>query len=695
MRIDVAFRKLCDKLFLRAETQQIDRILETFSQRFWTCNPGSIYGSASNVHSLTFSILLLNTDLHIADISDRMTRTQFIRNTMTTFGGESGTEGTPSANDSASSLGMVESPGVEALAARSRTNLRSPATPMTPSTTSLSEGGNQSTNSVATSSNRKVAGPAVSPPLGSTARNRNFYHAANHAEPPRVGSRFWEIEIEGLLKEVYAAIKTDQIRLPVNDVAKSLAPSTVTRQGRRPVGASSDRVNALKRGSIRGLHGLQGLLGPNSAQTTEGSGSQFLGDSWLAAAGSSFVQTGGSSATQHAAALGFAGTLSHSIIKESQDEETAGFVEESDDLTDDELVLLGPPWAKEGVLTRKQYWEATQKRAKDKSWTEAFVVAQKGVLSMFRFGDTISSKSAAPATVGGGNWLTNATSLGTINLAHTLSNVLPPPGYNKARPHVFALTLPGGAVFFFQAGHEELVHEWVSTCNYWAARQSKEPLAGGVSNMEYGWSKVLPSGYDEEQEELDGQSGTSDADHGARSHQDAMSVRSGRSGRSSRSKHNGGGSIYGYKSWKDGSVRGNNGGSMFASSVSLRTSSILGSGSAGAHANERIYINEWKPPQLPTVPSTLKEEEQLERIVRHVATIELELTAHHELREPMLQLYSPRGANYAKALANWEKKSNHLLQELVKYQCYIESLKNAARLRAEKRGQKMLERDDE
>ena len=112
------------------------------------------------------------------------------------------------------------------------------------------------------------------------------------------------------------------------------------------------------------------------------------------------------------------------------------------------------------------------------------------------------------------------------------------------------------------------------------------------------------------------------------------------------------------------------------------------------HANERIFINEWAQPQLPTVPSALKEDEQLERVTKHVAHIESELTKHNDLRQPMLQLYSPKGSNHAKALANWERKSNHLLQELVKYQCYADSLKNAVRLRAEKRSEKLLERAD-
>jgi len=50
--------------------------------------------------------------------------------------------------------------------------------------------------------------------------------------------------------------------------------------------------------------------------------------------------------------------------------------------------------------------------------------------------------------------------------------------------------LPTGETSFFQAGTEDLVAEWVLTCNYWAARTSRQPLQGGVSNMEYGWSRV-------------------------------------------------------------------------------------------------------------------------------------------------------------------------------------------------------------
>ena len=71
-------------------------------------------------------------------------------------------------------------------------------------------------------------------------------------------------------------------------------------------------------------------------------------------------------------------------------------------ITDEELALLGAPWAKEGMLCRKQYWESAGKRAKDKAWMDVFVVIQKGELNMFTFGGNSGGSSGV---VGGGNWL--------------------------------------------------------------------------------------------------------------------------------------------------------------------------------------------------------------------------------------------------------------------------------------------------
>ena len=54
--------------------------------------------------------------------------------------------------------------------------------------------------------------------------------------------------------------------------------------------------------------------------------------------------------------------------------------------------------------------------------------------------------------------------------------------------------------------------------------------------------------------------------------------------------------------------------------------------------------------------------------------------------------YQPRSSNLQKAQTNWEKKSQYLLTEIVKYESYIDSLQHATSLRMKKRGEKALEK---
>ena len=679
LRLDLAFRRLCDKLFLRAETQQIDRILFAFSQRYFECNPDSVFGSSDVIHSVVFSILLLNTDLHIADLQERMTRQQFVRNT----------------------LGAIAESSPEAQAAAIQDDSRS----------SFSVAQNEparSTDALPQTFNHSQRRNSISSYLGGRSKQASSasnLEASSDAVPQdssrpstaMSGTKAKEAEIETMLRDIYAAVKSERILLPSPEsgsgpVAAGRPSGTFsTAGGRRKMGMGSDRMTALKRGSIRGIQGLLGGAGSNPSLLDPSISPNLARSSVDSWGRPSQSLASGSDRDRMLSPLpsitpGFASTLSQTIIKESMEEDAATGgtaastatetpLDEEDD--DDKLALAGPPWAKEGSLTRKNYWESAGKRAKDKSWTEVFVVVSKGTLSMFRFdlgGSSAASagtssrtkgrpSASSSAVLGGGNWLSNATCLGEIPLAHSLANALPPPGYNKSRPYVFALTLPGGKVFFFQTGHEELVNEWVSTCNYWAARQSKEPLAGGVSNMEYGWNKVLPQPSDDDYEELDNGTPPESSIYGGQMTSDSRSVRSGRSSKAR----------------------------TFASPSGSAAPSISTSNNAGFMSNERTFINEWRTPQLPTVPSTLSEERQLARLEKQVSTIEAELTLHNELRQPMLSLYSPKGANCTKALGNWERKSNYLLQELVKYQSYVEILKKSSDLKAERRAKREVE----
>lgn len=78
--IDIAVRKMLMEVELPKETQQIDRLLAGFSDRYFECNPG-IYVSADETSIVAFSILLLHSDTHNKSNKRKMQRPEYIRNT--------------------------------------------------------------------------------------------------------------------------------------------------------------------------------------------------------------------------------------------------------------------------------------------------------------------------------------------------------------------------------------------------------------------------------------------------------------------------------------------------------------------------------------------------------------------------------------------------------------------------------------
>ncbi|KAJ3724450.1 hypothetical protein C8R42DRAFT_604370 [Lentinula raphanica] len=659
LRLDMAFRRLCAKLYLKAETQQVDRILEEFSRRYWECNPNTLYGSSNLVHAVAYSLLLLNTDLHVADLTSRMSRNQFVRNTLAAVqmqlqppsNSTSPQTSSPDIYDEAGSLrsfpltpsGQYSNSSSAAVSEGSEldTITRSKRSDSITSWNSISR------DAVLSSPALSLATTQATTPIvenDCTPNNADLHSSTTSSNI--VYGRAWEANMESLLKEMYNAIKSQQILQPLNtsrsSMSSSLSPGGPMLRNRSLRGPP-DRLTTLKRGSIRGIQSIvgQGGVSPYSSNSSiDGRASPSP-----SFATSTHEVMYGSSSSFLSPTLGFASNLSHTIIRETQEDDdrsikSANSTGTSISITDEELALLGAPWAKEGMLCRKQYWESSNKRAKDKGWLDVFVVIQKGELNMFTFGENGSGGSGV---FGGGNWLSNANSVGIVHLSHSLSHALPPPGYNRQRPHCMVLTLSNGGVYFFQAGTEELVNEWVSTCNYWAARTSKEPLAGGVSNMEYGWNRVPDPAH-----------GRSQSDSESVRDSDVTSVRS---GKSARSRFN----------WREGAATVRSGQSPW---------------------NDRIHVNDWKPPMPPTVSSLHDEETQLDALKKHVKSLKRDLQKHNELREPMAALYQPRTSNAVKAMSNWEKKSQYLLTEIVKYDSYIDSLQAAMSLRLKKRGEK-------
>lgn len=108
--------------------------------------------------------------------------------------------------------------------------------------------------------------------------------------------------------------------------------------------------------------------------------------------------------------IGFASNLSHAVIKEHEADDETGSIRSAatastldTELDEDELALLGAPWAKEGILSHKPITDKGGKKPKSRDWKQYFAVIQKGELFIFTFGS--GSGGSVGGAMGGGNWL--------------------------------------------------------------------------------------------------------------------------------------------------------------------------------------------------------------------------------------------------------------------------------------------------
>lgn len=151
--------------------------------------------------------------------------------------------------------------------------------------------------------------------------------------------------------------------------------------------------------------------------------------------------------------------------------------------------ISNAPYYKEGMISCKHLLESKSQKAKHRDWKECFMIIERSQLRMYKLDNSIKLDDSS---LGGGDWMSYAQLLNVIDLKHSLASALPS-GYSRQRQHAFTLQESNGAIHVFQVGSAEQVKEWISTCNYWAARESKDTLGGGVGSMEYGWGDCLES----------------------------------------------------------------------------------------------------------------------------------------------------------------------------------------------------------
>ena len=598
--------------------------------------------------------MLLNTDLHMADIESKMTRTQFIRNTLQTIR-RVVADAAPHAFDNAR---------FSMLPPRRQTD---PSIP----TSGLSNEPSQDLDTRPTYR------------LQNQASDHSGHDTINDYDDcgPLVKSSFhgklngWEAQIELVLKDIYLSIRNQRLPLSggedeqkpeayhstlslsaatgsmlrrTNSILSKAGSETIPSRGRTSEGRLGSRWTSKGRSRPR-LYAASLAHSRTSFDDDQSAISPSMSSIWskhsLGKTSMSIASlASGHAGNEYQRSIGFANALSQAIIRtDSADDSREEALRTGPLLEDESIELEGAPWAKEGILKHKHHLESVDKKAKDRDWNECFAVIEKGWIRLFQF--NTNSKSVRQRSqkmmggggvVGGGNWTETAQSFGHFLLRHTIASALPPPGYSKVRPHVWALSLPTGAVHLFQAGTPEIVKEFVSTANYWSARLSKEPLIGGVSNIEYGWSeRVINLALLDE----------------SRSPSVVQASRP-------------------------------------SMSQSIRTSFDQGS-SRPKLPGDKVIISDWMPPTQSMTASQLLEVDQLRALQTYVANIEEELRKHSQLHYPISMAFTHRQSNHTKAKNNWERKSSYLLREIVKFSTYLESLqfaqKEMERVKAEKK----------
>ncbi|EFR02661.1 Sec7 domain-containing protein [Nannizzia gypsea CBS 118893] len=667
MNILSSLRSLCTKIALKGEAQQVDRVLDAFSCRWCECNPNHGFKATDVVHTISYSLLLLNTDLHLADIEQKMTKPQFIKNTMPTIQ-RVVTEAAPEAFGTSQS----SRPQTKQTAESEGSHPKNSPVPYLDKQFSHSPTTIERSDEPPTIDIPIIEHPSMPPPrLSSRASFLDTGHGLQSLAGPLVSTPFngtmkaWEAQVEMVLKDYYTSIHKQKLPLrgvttesdehiPAHGGFLTLThnmlrrtPSTISRAGAGDTYRGRGAENRLNAARWSSKARSRPRLYPPSAM---GSSRTSLDDQsfvWSPSGSSTWSKNSlGKTLTSmsvdslgseyprgdYQQSIGFANALSHAIIRE----DSAHSIAPSEDparvamvLEDEGLELAGAPWAKEGSLKHKHHLDSIDKRAKDRNWNETFAVIQRGWMRLFSFNSNNKSSRLKPKqrqngglVVGGGNWMENADETWKFLLRHTIASALPAPGYSKSRPHVWALSLPTGAVHLFQV-------EFVSTANYWSARLSKGPLFGAVSNIEYGWSDAV---------------------------------------------------INNAVSSLDDSNLPNSAPSSSSSAPLPRPSlqsSIRSSIDQGVRPRlpaDRIVLSDWRPPQQSMMASTSSEAEQLETLRSYVKHVEQELQRHNELRPALMLAFTPKHANYSKALHNWERKSSYLLREIVKFRTYIDSL---------------------
>ncbi|CAO3633532.1 unnamed protein product [Cunninghamella blakesleeana] len=200
-----------------------------------------------------------------------------------------------------------------------------------------------------------------------------------------------------------------------------------------------------------------------------------------------------------------------------------------------------------------------------------------------------------------------------IDLKHSLTHLIS--GGGGKRKHVLSLKLADGSSLLFEVSTIKKAREWEFIMNYWAGLQSKIPLEGSVTNLDY--------------------FGNHDNHHHHQPNQ-----------------------IGAKKEKKDHLTVGS------PSSSSLLLSSY--------------NIPTWEYPIATMIQSQNSLDDQLTAIDNYIQSLHDQLNQHQDLIKQIENNYGKSCMNKKKVINNWETKMQYLIYENIKFKTYYEVLSSSS-----------------
>ncbi|ORZ20419.1 hypothetical protein BCR42DRAFT_408729 [Absidia repens] len=510
--LDEAFRKLCAKLFFKAESQQMDRIIEAFAKRYWKCNPIELYHSSDIVYAISYSLLLLNTDLHgVHEHHHKMKRARFVKNTMETIStlvypnAAMNSASPPSITKSLSGLRLRKSKSQHSLATSYRSSSRpSPLhgdkllfqqqTDQAPNDSDDDNNNHDKSDSNINTNNNSSSSSSSSKGMtetwGSQSCNTprtatksqsladlSFYLKRRHSVMVQLDQttdqKQWMANMELLLKDMYTSIKSREILR----LSSSTNGMTSPLQDRKQFSFYTLANEARAKRAIRRKRG-------KSAPPASNAISLNLGNFGTPDKDNSKQQQHRQQPTQSTQSA----LQKHDSIRNPNHITTT-----TTSYSRDNFILPRTDYTQmEGWVMRKCLMQGTRQKAKQRNWIRCYLKIHDGKLTMQYHDRRVLS---------GQHWLNTIkhqsddkisrvplNKQDSFALNHSLSRILPPPGWHKQRTHVVCLQMTDGASWLFQVPSNQTAQDLMRGLNYQAARHSKEPLQGAVTNIDYGWN---------------------------------------------------------------------------------------------------------------------------------------------------------------------------------------------------------------